>query len=299
MRGMMNFKIPFLNKSSHVYRMISDSRIEIQFDVETPIDLVDLTLAFTALSRQYKKFVMGFIKEKELEIPDEDSVRLFVTRIESNCIIAELGWVDTGPLLLTAVVLMDKANTIQEFLKNLSFYIHYFQDKLPFPQGKQPGKRDSEDYKDLLNPVAKAGNGSLKLKELKYDKEGKPKSLFEMEYVSDQAVKAIHGIDDHIKQIEATADADHKSVLMYLESVEQKIQKPDAKRTRDYGVIESLFEKPLPVFWLSEMDAQKVKNYDGNPFKCSFMVDANIETKHGEPRAYRIVKLHEIIADEP
>lgn len=294
----MNFPFPFFRKIHHTERVISDSRIEIQFDVDKPVDLVDLTLAFAALSRQYKKFIWTYIEDKKLEIPDEESVRLFVTRMESNCIIAELGWVDPNGLFAAALVMMDNANSITEFLKNLKYYINYFRDNQAIPDDKQLAKRDCEDYRDLLTPVTKAGKGSLKFKELKYGKDGKPKAITELEYVSDEAVKAIHGINQRIGLIEETAAADHPKVLMYLESVEKKIEKPESRRTRDYGVIETICAKPLPVLWLSEMDQKKVKNYDGNLFKCDFIVDANLATKHGEPRAYRIVRLHDIIPDE-
>jgi hypothetical protein len=50
--------------------------------------------------------------------------------------------------------------------------------------------------------------------------------------------------------------------------------------------------------WLSEMDQAKVKNYSGNIFKCTLVVDANVATVHGEPKAFRIVRLHEIMSDD-
>lgn len=278
--------------------MISDSRIELQFDVDKPVDLVDLTLAFAAFSRQYKKFIGSYLQEKKIEIPDEESVRLFVTRIESNCIVAEMGWVDPAGLFAMALVMMDNANTIHEFLAHIAFYLDYFRGKIKITDDKQLGKRDCEDYRDLLTPVTKAGKGSLRFKELKYDKAGKPSAITELEYVSDEAMKALKGANQRIELLETTTAADHPKVLMYLESVEKKIEKPESKRTRDYAVIETVCSKPLPVFWLSEMDQQKVKNYDGNHFKCSFIVDANVGTKHGEPRSYRIAKLHDIIPDE-
>jgi len=278
--------------------MISDSRIQLQFDVDKPVDLVDLTLAFQAFNRQYAKFVNSYLSEKDVEIPDEDSVRLYVTRIESNCILAELGWVDPHGLFPGVLVVMDNVNTIREFLKNISFYLDYFRGAIgEISESKQLGKRDCEDFKNLLAPVVKAGKGSLKYKELKYDKDGKASTLTEMEYVTDEAVKATNGVTRRIELLEKTTAADHEKVLLGLVSIEEKIHKPESKRTHDYGSIESIFPKPLAVYWLSEVDQMKVKGYDGNPFKCSFVVDVNVETKHGEPRAYRVVKLHDILPD--
>jgi hypothetical protein len=51
------FWFPFFKRRWQAAGVISDSRIELQFDVEKPVDLVDLTLAFATFSRQYKKFI--------------------------------------------------------------------------------------------------------------------------------------------------------------------------------------------------------------------------------------------------
>lgn len=293
----MKFFVPFFNRQVHTCNVTSDSRIELQFDVEKPVDLVDLALAFQSFSRQYKKFVTNYLDEKNIQIPDEDSVRLYVTKIESNCIKAEMAWVDPNGLFAGALVLMDNANTIFEFLKHIRFYLNAFRDKSVIPENKQLGKRDCEDFKQILTPVVKAGTGSLKLKQLKYNKHGKPATLMEMEYVSDEAVRAMKGFTEKLALMEKTSAADFQKVSLRLKGVEDKIHKADSKRTRDFGVIERICSKAIPVYWISEMDEKKLKAHDGNHFKCSLVVDVNVETKDGDPKFYRVVKLHDILDD--
>ena len=278
-------------------RVISESRVQIQFDVDKPVDLVELTLAFGALNRQYRKFVKAFVQEKDIEIPDEDSIRLFVTKIESNCIIAELGWVDPGTLFAGIILLMDNYNTVHEFLKKIREGIDYVSGKVVVGMKKELGKKDCEDFRDLLIPAFN-GAGLLGFKELKYDAKGNVRTVSEMAYVSEDVAKALAGANKKIEELESVEDADHQKVLMYLQSIEKKIGKPEAKRTHDYGVIESISKKVLRVVWLSEMDQAKVKEYRGSHFRCSFLVDANIETVRGEPKAIRVVRLHEIIPDD-
>lgn len=290
------FWLPFYNRKRQCGDVISNSRIELQFDVEKPIDLVDLTLAFAAFSRQYKKFVTTYLQEKNIEIENDDSVRLFVTKIESNCITAEMGWFDPNALFGAAYVMMDNANTVREFIKNLSFYYDAFRGVISIGEEKQLGKRDTEDYRDLLQTVVDGG-GSLRCQEINYDKNGVRSSNFKMEYVSDDAVRAMRGIESRISILEKTSAADYEKVLMSLDSVQEKIQKAESKRTRDYGIIERISSKPLPVYWLSDLDQKRVKSFDGNLFQCSLIVDANVEAKHGETKAYRILKLHDIIPD--
>jgi hypothetical protein len=293
----MNFPFSFLHKSVQTKKVISDSRIELQFDVEKPVDLVDLALSFQSFSRQYKKFVTGYLDEKNIQIPDEDSVRLYVTKIESNCIKAEMAWVDPNGLFAGALVLMDNANTILEFLKHIRYYLNAFRDKTEIPASKLLGKRDCEDFKQILTPVVKAGTGSLKFKQLKYDKRGRPSTLMEMEYVSDEAVRAMQGFTEKLALMEKTSAADFKMVSLRLKGVEDKIHKADSKRTRDFGVIERICSKAIPIYWISEMDEKKLKAHDGNHFKCSLVVDVNVETKDGDPKFYRVVKLHDILDD--
>lgn len=45
------------------------------------------------------------------------------------------------------------------------------------------------------------------------------------------------------------------------------------------------------------MDQMRVKNDPRNPLKLSLIVDVNVEKKHGEPKAYRVVRLHDILDD--
>ena len=61
------------------------------------------------------------------------------------------------------------------------------------------------------------------------------------------------------------------------------------------GIIETIYPKELPVFWLSVMDAKKVKGQKASPFKVNYVVDVNVQTVSGVPTAYRILHLHHIL----
>jgi hypothetical protein len=173
-------------------RVISESRVQIQFDVDKPVDLVELTLALNALNRQYHKFVRAFVQEKDIQIQNDDSIRLFVTKIESNCITAELGWVDTGTLFTGLLVLMDNYNTVHEFLKKIREGIAYVSGNVVVGMKKEPGKKDCEDFRDLLIPAFN-GAGLLGFKELKYDAKGNVRTVSELAYVSEDVAKALAG----------------------------------------------------------------------------------------------------------
>jgi hypothetical protein len=67
-----------------------------------------------------------------------------------------------------------------------------------------------------------------------------------------------------------------------------------AGRTGDRGKIESISSRELPVYWLSEMDGQRVKALD-HPGGKLFVVDVSVEIVSGEPRTYRILNLVDIL----
>lgn len=72
-----------------IHEGFSEARIEIYFDVHQPVELVTLTLALQGVARDYRRFLNDQIRESGAKFADED-VTLYVTRVESNCILAEL-----------------------------------------------------------------------------------------------------------------------------------------------------------------------------------------------------------------
>jgi hypothetical protein len=75
---------------------------------------------------------------------------------------------------------------------------------------------------------------------------------------------------------------------------ETKIKKT-GKSSPDMGKIESIYPKELPVFWLSEMDARRVKSQKNSPFGTNYVVDVNVQRVGGVPRIYRVLRLIDIL----
>jgi hypothetical protein len=74
------------NTNGYSGQMISNARLNLQFDVEDPIELVDFTLALGSFGNQYQRFIEWKTRKSNIE-PDylKESVKLCVTKIESNC----------------------------------------------------------------------------------------------------------------------------------------------------------------------------------------------------------------------
>lgn len=283
---------------------VSQSRIVLHFDVHEPIELMELTLSFSALAKQYRKFLVDKAKQQSEKINDAD-VKLYITKIENNCILAELA--GAVNILGSLMPLMDYANIFVEFTKNLNNTINYFQGlsksenidpkKIPYT------KRQCEDFSNFLNVVAKNKGGKLGIAVAKYEKDdGEAKCIAEFEFQSEEALDAQKGALMAQRALEYTGEADYTNVLMYFHQT--NIEDPKSQgRTGDKAIIKSISDKALPVYFISDLDSDKIKTFVDdpslNPFKASYRVDVNVETDRNEvPKFYRVMRLHEIISGD-
>lgn len=274
----------FLMSEHGLARGISSERITIKFDVDDPIDLLELAAAFAGISKQYLKHLK---RTSTLESLDEAEVKLYVTSIKSNCITTELGpWAAAA---FQTVQMIDWHNNLYDFVKIMHTYIQYFAGKANSVFGNQAKISDCREFKDILETVAGKRTGELTL-----EVKGPQGSSLRYHYQSTETAAALAGVQKKIAELELKEAAEHQAVLMYLPQLNTDEHKSGG-RTADRGVIESICSRPLPVYWLSELDSQKVKSQETNPHKVSYIVDVNVETKQQVPKAYRVVRLIEIL----
>ena len=98
------------------------------------------------------------------------------------------------------------------------------------------------------------------------------------------------------------SEADYKKVLMNLYQINTDSPKASG-RTSHKVVISSISEKPLPVYFASNMDQDKIRNIlndpKQNPFKLGFVVDVNVENNSDKlPGFYRVLNVIEIIKND-
>lgn len=264
---------------------------------------MELTLSFGSLARQYKKYLTEKAREHGQKINDAD-VKLFITKIENNCILAELA--GATDILGSLFSLMDYSNAFIEFTKNLNNAIVYFQglvkkEKID-PALIPYSKRQCEDLENFLNVVAKNKGGKLGIAVAEYTKDSdKVKYHVKFSFTSEEAFEAQKGTMLAQRALEYKSDADYKNVLMYFHQTNIEDPKQDG-RTGDRATIKSVSDKPLPVYFISDLDNDKVKSFKDdpslNPFKASYRVDVNVETDRNDiPKFYRVLRLHEIIPD--
>jgi hypothetical protein len=282
---------------------LGNSRIRLHLDVHEPIELVELTLSFQAIAREYRAFLVGKSRSEGRSAKDTN-IKLYVTKIESNCILAELGGATEimGALFQT----MDYTNIFIEFVKNIDQAINYF--KQVGKSGKIPtnlpySKRQTNSIADIVKTVSKNKDSRLRLSaiECEVDHENETEHL-KVEFTSEDATNARRGALLVSQALEQRDDVDYPNVLMFMHQA--NIDPPkDQGRTGYRAIIKSISDNDLPVHFVSDLDKDRISDLvqdpDLNPFKASYRVDVNVEVdRNDKPKFYRVAKLHEIIPDD-
>lgn len=280
---------------------VSKARIEIRFDVHQPIELVDLTLAFGALAREYRRFLVHKARAEGGKAGDAD-VRLYITHIENNCIWAELA--GATAILGQLFTVIDYGLIFLEFTERVRDGIEFFKKLTSSPNPTKEmipySKRDCTNFSDLLNVVAKNKKGALALGIVEYDEATSERAVrARFTFTSEEAHDAQRGALLAQRILDDKGEADYENVLMYFHQTNVEDPKSEG-RTGDKAVIRTVTDKPLPVYFVSKLDQERIKSLvddpSRNPFKASYRVDVNVETDRNDvPRFYRVVRVHEIL----
>ncbi len=284
---------------------VSDARILLHFDIHEPIELTELTLSFGSLAKQYRKHLTDELRSQGKKVKDINDIKLYITKIENNCILAELaGAVD---VLGTLVSVANYTEIFVKFIENVDKAIGFFRAlskrdvKSIKAEEIEYSKKQCEDVAQFLQVASKKGKLGLSVAEYSNETEDK-KIRIKFEYKSDEVFEAQKGALLAQSILEEKSDADYKDVLMYFYQANIDKSKADGKTT-ERAIIKAISGKDLPIFIISEIDRDRVMSLKDdpkmNPFKASYRVDVNVETdRNNIPKFYRVVSIKEIIPGE-
>jgi hypothetical protein len=283
----------------------SEARIEIHFDVHQPVELVTLTLALQSLARDYRRFLTEKLRSSGGKIADDD-VKLYVTKVESGSILAELA--SATPVLGAFFSIMDYQSIFAQYVSNFGTISAYCASLLNRKDLKASDieitKAGAQAIADIMAVAAANHDGALRISAIKAGSRTADGAevYAEVTFTSDEAAKTQRGALLAQKALEYRDDADHQNVLLYFQRTSTDTPKSDG-RTDDKAIINSISTKSLPVHFASPLDAARVNDMKSdprqNPFKAAFRVDVNVETdRHMNPRFYRVMHIHEVIHDD-
>ena len=266
----------------------SSDRLGINFETDQPICADDLADSFKGLSSLYKREVARTVSSEHLE---DVEFRLYITKIESKCIDAELaGFVASA---LPVVQSMDYALIIDGFQQRFQFLVKKFAAR------GSKNKRENEEVapiplteaKEFAKVIKAAGDGGVVMERRKYFENGNVAIEEKLQFSPELVRKSGEGVSAYIEERTQSEDADKKKVSLYLTRLD-KDHHGVSMRSPERGIIESISMKSLSVHWISELDSKRIKSLEENLFSLVFTVDVKVEKVRGNPKAYRVIKLH-------
>ncbi len=281
-----------------------DARLEVEFGVKQPIELVQLTLALQGIARDYRRYTNDAFKAQGAKVSDDD-IQLYVTSVRSGSVIAELA--SAAKVLGAFLPLIDVSWAFTNYVTFFGETVEYFRGLSRNPNVKaeeiRATKSAAQAMGDIMAVAANNPGGDFKLsaKVAAKDADGSEIAI-QVTITSEEAAEAQRGALIAQKLLDYRGDADHPNVLLYFQRTSTDLPKSGG-RTDDKAIINSISPKALPVHFASQLDQARVNDMktdpNQNPFKSAFRVDVNVETdRNHAPRFYRVVHIHEVIPDD-
>lgn len=265
-------------------------RLVITLDPGEPVGLEDLAHSFASLARMY---------ERHYRKGDEAAPKLFVTRLETGSVIAEIA---PYGIMMGGLALMDGGLIVTDFANRVWRGISYFTGKRDEVQKiEPPSKEDATDLKEFMRPLTGKTGARLGVKHARYEKtDGEKRTVVEYNFDEAEINKASIKMGQAIAlpaptpPAEPTESGIRKEVMLFLEQANRGPGK-EKGRTGDRGRIPEISDKVLPVYFRQSIQDLKEKMMQGeeNPLNLVFVVDVHVQRIEGEPKGYTVVEIHE------
>lgn len=289
----------------------SSDRMVVKLDPGAPIELTDLTGSFAALARIYERHYRPTRTH-------DDAPKLYVTRLESGSVIAEI--VPYVQILGAMVATMDGGITISDFTRRLWAGIKTFSNPDSLPEGAKPpihtpSSEDASDIREFMKPLAGKKGAVLSIKHARIEHvDGDRHTVAEYTFDEVEINRASINIDQALSAgvivpqiaIQEATDEDTdkeigghitKEVMLFIEQASRKPGK-ERGRTGDRGIIPDISAKSLPVYFRKSFQNLKDQMIKGaiNPLtNYAFVVDVHVQRLKGKPKAYMITNIHDTI----
>lgn len=257
--------------------------VVVTLDLAAPVEIHDFVSTFAGLGGQFERFLRS-------EHPDlEGEVKVYIKEVRKGSMEAVMIIGTIYPQIITA---MDHLLIGTDFVKSVSRSIGAFSRV----GGRLP-KANKAELTDIVNTImstANDPNGRANIKSVKYSKDGE-KTDFSVQFTTQEAKRAIIEIEGQFREIATVTDFDHENKLLTFYQSNRK----EAGKTGEKGIIEDISQKPLAVLYASDLARERIKSEmlsgDRNIYKLGFFVDVNVATRGGQPVAFRIKAVHDVI----
>jgi hypothetical protein len=273
-------------------------RLLIRLDPGGPVELTGLTESFGALARIYERHY-------GIEGPEGGTPRLYVTRLASGSILAEI--VPFTVFMGVVIGGMAAAVTVGDFAKRLNDGLRAFagiKDRAS-PVLVAPAQ-DAADLKAFVQPLTGRADAALGITHARFHSLTKDREIIaEYEFKSAEIDRAVVNIDHALDLIEATPERSskpHNEVMLFFDSASRGIGK-EKGRTRDYAIVPDVSKRPLPVYFRTSVSGNlkdvMVRGSTNPLADVAYVVDLHAQMIGGEPKGYIVTNIHRTIPLEP
>lgn len=277
-------------------------RVIIELDPGQPIELGDLSESFAALARMY---------ERHYRPNGEAAPKLYVTRLETGSVIMEVA---PYAVIMGAIAAMDGTVIVADFTNRIWRGIKAFSTPpTEAPRLEAPSDEDARDLREFVKPLLGKKGAELGIKHARYRKtDGAKETVVEFDFDEAELNRAAINIDQALAnpyqpmildQVVTPTHGVLEEVMLFFQQASRGPGKEQG-RTADRGVVPDVSSTPLPVYFRKSFQDLKERMVRGevNPLSHAFVVDVHVQYVDGEPKAYIVTDVHQVLptdAEQP
>lgn len=256
---------------------------------EEPVELEALSRSFAALANIY---------ERHYRQGGEGAPKLFITRLETGSVIAEIA--PFAEVFGQALTFASHSVTVADFTNRLVSGIRAFIDpKSKPPSGLAPTREDTAQFQEFLKPLTGRNAARLGIKRAVYQVSDGERSVmaqydFDESEINKAALNMARMLESHAEPTRA-GSVPHNEVMLFFDSASRGPGR-ESGRTKDYGVVPEVSDKPLPVYFRTGVDGNLkdvMVRSDTNPLlDVAYVVDLHAQMVDGEPKGYIVTHVH-------
>jgi hypothetical protein len=269
---------------------VPEDLAEFVFDTRDVIPLTELADSFKALD---SLFAQG----------SRSGARLAIAEIRKGSIVALLA--PFVPIMGHSVSFMASAIEVSDFVKRLRDALNAFAGR-DRPDGVPTPTADTQvaaDIAALVKPLAGRAGSRFDVAHIKYRSRNKERVVeveasygpAEIDRIAVNATRAGQSLPSPVEEsaCEEVQPSLLRKVVLSLQQTNTGPAKEKGK-TGDRGVIQSISDKPLAVYFAKTLEdlKQKMVGRSSNPFRQPFKVDVLVSYEDGEAKSYTVIDVH-------
>jgi hypothetical protein len=255
--------------------MDNENKLTIKISNNQPVELNQLTAAFNAFGNQYD----SFLRRSDLFECDKNQRKLYISKLESGSIYAEL--------LPVAIEAINQLNSVVEFGTYLQTCYDFFLGKSKEVKYSFT-KKDLIELADIINPTANDYGSRITI-----DVKGNNNTnIINIDYTKANAIQ--NGINKNLTNLSEEKPRQYIKVLMYWASANFSEKH---NNTSGKVIIEDIDKKAKKIIFENENDkilamSSNNKFPNKNWQDLCYIVDVQVSYIGENPNLYKVTKLY-------